>query len=203
MRDIHGNAHVRKMEPVRQPNQRHGNDMMRNQLLEVFPRLLQHQEQHNSLLRPITRLQQIVRLDNRLVCPMRKAFIHANRIKVPHGRAAHDPDTKRTIQSKVQRGVSLLHEARLLVAVPYTEFNRNGPDEALHAELACKAQHDDVEADKSKVAAALAVMLRAIGVGAHVFGDEGVVACERVGEEEAGGQRVRFVGVDGVERDDG
>jgi hypothetical protein len=30
----------------------------------------------------------------------------------------------------------------------------------------------------------------AVGVGAYMFGDECVVAGERVGEEEAGGQRV-------------
>jgi hypothetical protein len=35
-----------------------------------------------------------------------------------------------------------------------------------------------------------------------MFGNEGIVACEGVREEEAGGQRVRFVGIDGVERYD-
>ena len=42
----------------------------------------------------------------------------------------------------------------------------------------------------------------AIGIRADVGGDERVVACERVGQEEAGGQRVRFVGVDEVEEND-
>jgi len=190
MRDVHRNPHVRKMKPVAQPNQADSNNMMRNQLLKVLPRLLQHKQQHNRLLRPVTRLEQIVRLDNRLVCAMWETLIHPNRIEVPHRRATHDPDTKRPVQRKIQRRVRLLHEPALFIPVLDPKLDRNRANESLHAELAREAQHDDVEADESKVAPAFAVVNWAIGVCADVGGDERVVACERVGQKEAGGQRI-------------
>ena len=190
MRDVHRNSHVRKMKPVAQPNQAHSNDMMRNQLLKVLPWLLQHKQQHNRLLRPVARLQQIIGLDHRLVGAVRETLIHANRVEVPHRRATHDPDTKRPVQRKVQRRVRLLHEPRLLIPVPDPEPNRNRANESLHAELAGEAQHDNVEADESEITPALAVVNWAIGVRADVSGNERVVACEWVGQEEAGGQRV-------------
>jgi hypothetical protein len=176
--------------------------MVRNQLFKVLPRLLQHKKQDDSLLRPVTRLKQIVRLDNRLVRAVGKPLVHADRVKIPHRRPAHDPDTKRPIQGKVQGRIRLLHEPRLLIPVPDAKPNRNRSDQSLHAELACEAQHDNVEAHKSEIPPALAVVCWGIGVGAHVGGYEGIVACERVREEETGGQRIRRVRVDEVEGDD-
>lgn len=65
IRDIHGNvyrqAHVGEVETVAAPDKRDRDEMMRNQFLEVLPRFLQHQQQHNHLLGPVGRLQEIIR----------------------------------------------------------------------------------------------------------------------------------------------
>ena len=50
MRNIDRQSHGRKMKAIAQANQRQSNHMMRHQLLEILPRLLQHKTQHNGLL---------------------------------------------------------------------------------------------------------------------------------------------------------
>lgn len=89
--DVHGNAHVGEMKAIRAPNQGNGNEVMRNQLFEIFPRLLQHQKQHDHLLRPVTGLQQIICLEDTLVRLVRESLIHASCVEVPHGRPRHNP----------------------------------------------------------------------------------------------------------------
>lgn len=203
MRDIHRNPHIRKMKPITQPNERQRDDMMRHQLLKILPRLLQHQHQHNSLLRPVTRLQQVIRLKNRLMRAVRKPLVHARRVEIPHGAAAHDPDAEGPVDPKVQRGVGLLHEAGLLRAPADAEGNGHGADQALHAEFAREGEDDDVEGDEGEVARAFAVVCGGVGVEADGFCDEGVVGIEGIGEEERGGEGVRWVGVDEVGEDGG
>lgn len=154
--------------------------MVRNQLLEVLARLLQHEEQNNSLLRPVTSLQQVVRLENALVRAVWEPLVHASGVEVPHGAAAHDPDAERAVETKIQRSVGLLHEPALLGAALDAAGNGDGADEALHAELAREAQNDDVKGDKRKVARSLAVVCGRVGVCADRGGDEGVIAWERV-----------------------
>lgn len=56
VRDVHSNSHIREVKPVAQSDQRERNHMMQHQLLEILPRSLQLQHQHNRLLRPVTRL---------------------------------------------------------------------------------------------------------------------------------------------------
>lgn len=56
----------------------------------------------------------------------------------------------------------------------------DGLDQSLHAELAREAQHDDVEANKSEVAGAFAVVEGRGRVGADAGGYEGVIAVEGV-----------------------
>jgi hypothetical protein len=167
--------------------------MMRNQLLEIFPRCLQHQQQHNHLLGPVRRLQQIIRLEDGLMRPVRKALIHARRIEIPDGRPAHDPQAKGTEYGEVQRRVKLLHETGLLGLGPDAVADGNRPDDALHDEFTREAQDDDVEADKGEVACALAILRGRI---------RGCIAWERVREEETGGDRIRRVRVDEIEGDD-
>lgn len=196
--DVHGNAHVCEVEAVAEPDQREGDDVVRNQLLEILARLLQHKQQHNGLLCPVARLQEIVRFEYGLVRPVGKALVHARRVEIPHGAAAHDPEAKGPVETKVQGRVGLLHEPALLGAALDAARNRDGADEALHAELARKAQDDDVEANKGEVARALAVVCGRIGIGADGRGDKGVVAWERVREEQTGGDGVRGVRVDKV-----
>ena len=93
MRDIDRHAHIRKMKPVTQPNQRQSDNVMSHQLLEVLPWLLQSQTQHNKLLSPITRLQQVIRFKHALVRPMWKPLKHARRIEIPHRRSTHHIQT--------------------------------------------------------------------------------------------------------------
>ncbi len=121
------------------------------------------------------------------MCSVREALVHANGVKVPDRRPTHDPDSKRPVYRKVEGRIRLFHEARLLIPVPDAETYSDRSDEALHAKLAREAQDDDVETDKSEIAAAFAVVRWTVRVGAYIFGDEGVVARERVGQEEAGG----------------
>jgi hypothetical protein len=200
--DVHRDSHVGKMEAVAEPDQTDGDDMVRNQLAEILPRLLEHQQQHDELLCPVARLQQVVCLEQRLAGPVRKILVHAPGVEVPDGCARHDPEPKGAVEAKVERRVGLLHEARLLRAALDAVVDGDGADQPLHAELAGEAQHHDVEADKGKVAGALAVVQRAVRVGAHLCGDERVIAVEGVRDEEAGGDGVRGVRVDEVEGDD-
>lgn len=203
VRNVHGNANVREVEAVAEPDQRDGDDVVRDQLLKVLARLLQHQEQNNGLLGPVAGLQEVVRLEHGLVRAVREAFVHAGRVEVPHRAAAHDPETERSRKSKVQRRVCLLHEPALLGAALDAAGNCDGTDEALHAELTREAQDDDIECDKCEVARALAVVRGRIGVCSDGGGDQRIVAWKRVREEQTGCNGIRGMRVDSVERDDG
>ena len=116
MRDINRNTHIREMEPITQPNQRQSHNMMSHQLLKILPRLLQPQTQHNKLLSPITRLQQVIRFKHALVRSMWEPLKHACRIEIPHRRPAHHIQSQRSKDGKVNSGVDLFHEAVLLCA---------------------------------------------------------------------------------------
>ena len=119
MGDVHGDTHVREMEPVAQPDERQGDDVMQHQLLEVLPRLLQLQHQDQALLRPVRGLQEIVCLEHRLVRSVRESFVHARGVEIPHRRAAHHVQAKRPEDGEVDRGVELLHEPRQLPSTSY------------------------------------------------------------------------------------
>lgn len=200
MRDVHGNTHVGEMEAVAAPNQRNSDDVVAHEFLEVLARLLEHQHQHNGLLRPVARLEQVVRLDDGLVGSVREALVHADRVEVPHGRARHDPDAERAVETKVQRRVRLLHEARLLRPLFDAIANRQRAKKPLHAELAREGQHYHVEAHKGKVACSLAIVRRAMRVGAHSCWYERIARIKRVREEQARGYGVRRVRVYEVQR---
>ena len=158
MRDVHSNTHISEMEPVAQANKRKGNDVVQNQLLEVLARLLQLQHQHDGLLRPVRRLQQIVGLEVRLVGAVREALVHASRVEVPDGSARHDPEAKRSEDGKVHGCVCLLHEARLFSTALDTGADGQGQDQALHAELAGEGEDDGVESDEREILLALAIL---------------------------------------------
>ena len=66
---------------------------MSHQFLEILPRLLLLQTQHNRLLRPITGLDQIVGLEDRIVATVRKGGEHAFHTEIPSRCALHDVDT--------------------------------------------------------------------------------------------------------------
>ena len=158
MRDIHRQTHVREMKPITQPNQRERDHMMRHQLLEILPRLLQLQTQHNRLLRPITRLQEIIRFEGPLVAPMREPLEHTRRVEVPHRCPRHHVQPQWAEDGKVDGRVGLFHEAVLLRPAADVPGSCQRAQAALHDELAGKGQHDDVEAHEGEVPRPLAVV---------------------------------------------
>jgi len=163
VRDIHRDTHVSEMKAITAPNQRQRNDMMQHQLLKVLARLLEHEDQHQSLLRPVARLEEVVRLEDRLVTPVGKTLEHARGAKVPHGAPTHDINPQRPEDAKIDGRVELLHEPRLLGPTLDPQPHRDRPDHALHQELAREREDDRVEEDKCKIAAAFAVLDRGIG----------------------------------------
>jgi hypothetical protein len=172
--NVNGNTHIGEMEAVAQPDQSQSNDMMQDQLFEILSRLLQHEQQHNSLLSPITRLQKIVSLEDSLVGAVREPLKHGIRVEVPDWRAAHDVQAKRTEDGKVHGRVELLHESGLFCFPQDAETNGQRADHALHEELAGEAQDNGVEGYKGEIGLALAVLNWLAGRGV-----------ERVGEEDA------------------
>lgn len=158
MRDVHSNTHISEMEPIAQPNKRQRDDVVQHQLLEVLARLLQLQHQHDRLLRPVCRLQQVVGLEVRLVGAVREALVHASRVEVPDGCARHDPEAERSEDGEVHGCVCLLHEARLFSTALDSGADGQGQDQALHAELAGEGEDDGVESDERKVLLALAIL---------------------------------------------
>jgi hypothetical protein len=193
VRDVHGQSHVREVEAVAQPDQRQRDDVMRDELLEVLSRLLEHQQQHDHLLRPVARLQQVVRLEQGLVREVRVARVHAGGVEVPHGRAPHDVQPQRADDGEVDGRVRLLHEARLLGARADAVVYGGRAEDALHEQLAREGQEDRVEGHEGEVAAPLAVLhrRRIVRLG------------KRVGEEEGGAHGVGLGRVRGVAAGDG
>jgi hypothetical protein len=195
IRDIHGDvdsdSHISEMEAITQPDQSKSDDMMQHQLFEILSRLFQHEQQHNSLLSPITRLQKIVSLKDSLVGAMREALKHGICVEVPDGRATHDVQAKGTEDGKVHGCVELLHESCLFCFSHNAQTDSQRADHALHEEFAGEAQDDGVESNKGEISLALAILdwLTSRGV-------------ERVGEEDAIVEGVRGRGVDGVESED-
>jgi hypothetical protein len=165
MRDVHSNTHISEMEPVAQANERKRNDVVQNQLFEILARLLQLQHQHDSLLRPVCRLQQVVGLEVRLVGAVREALVHASRVEVPDGCARHDPESERSENSKVHGCICLLHEASLFSTALDSSADGQGQDQALHAELAGEGEDNGVESDEREVLFALAVLRWVADVG--------------------------------------
>lgn len=195
IRNIHGDvdsdSHVCEMEAVTQPDQSQSNDMMQDQLFEIFPRLLQHEQQHNSLLSPVARLQQIVSLEDSLVTAVRETLKHGIRVEIPDGRATHDVQAKGTEDGKVNGRVELLHESGLFCFSLDAQTDGQRTDHALHEELAGEAQDDGVEGDKGEICLSLSVLNWLTSR-----------CVERVGKEDAVVEGVRGRGVDGVESED-
>lgn len=162
--DIYRQAHIRKVESVAQSDKRKGDDMVTNELLEVLARLLQLQHQNNGLLRPVTRLEKIIRLENSSVLPVRKALKHSRGVEVPDIRLAHDIETKRAKNRKVHGRVDLLHEAgHLALAADSTPLSP-GANQTLHEELPSEGQHNGIESYERDILLSLAIHDRAARV---------------------------------------
>jgi len=114
--DVDGQAHIGEMEAVAQANEGQTDDVVANQLLDVLSRLLHAQKQHDGLLGPVGRLEEVVELEDGVVGLVREVLVHGARVEVPHGGAAHDVHARGAQEAKVERRVHLLHEAGLLAA---------------------------------------------------------------------------------------
>lgn len=162
--DIDRQAHIRKVESVAQSDKRKGDDMVTNELLEVLARLLQLQHEYNGLLRPVTRLEKIICLENSGVLPVRKALKHSRGVEVPDIRLAHDIETKRAKNRKVHGRVDLLHEAgHLALAADPTPLSP-GANQTLHEELPSEGQHNGIESYERDILLSLAIHDRAARV---------------------------------------
>lgn len=124
---------------------------------------------------PITRFQQIIRLEQALMCPVRKSFKHAGSIKVPHGCAGHDIQSERPKDEKIHGRVDLFHESVLLDAGAHVAIDSERAYHALHEKFAGKGEDDSVEGNKGEVTRAFPVMGRGTGVEAGVSGNQRVV----------------------------
>ena len=153
------------MKPIAQPNQTQRHHMVQHQLFIILPRRLQLQQQHQPLLQPIRRLQQIIRLKPRVVRPVREPLVHAGDIEIPDRRAAHDVQPQGPEEEEVHGGVELLHEAVLLRALADAAGDCYRADEALHEELAREGEDDGVEGHEGEVFGPLAILCDGADVG--------------------------------------
>lgn len=67
MSDIDSKTDVCEVEPVAQRNKGESDNVVSNELLEVLSWLLQLQKENDSLLRPVTGLEQVIGLEKTLV----------------------------------------------------------------------------------------------------------------------------------------
>jgi len=142
------------------------------------------------LLRPVTRLQQVICFENPFVATMWEIGEHALGIEVPNWRARHNVKSNGSKDTEINGGVGLFHITVLHVAGFQSTVDCPSAEEALHDELAGEGQHDDVESHEEEVASAFTVVCRRIGVGARVGGDEGMRGGKGIGDEDETMKRV-------------
>lgn len=136
------------------------------------------------MLRPVTRLQQVIRLEDPLVATMREIGEHALGVEVPNWRPRHHVKSNRPKDAEVEGRVGLFHITILHVAGFHSAVNCQSAEEVLHDELARKGQYDDVEGHKEEVAGTFAIVCGCIGIGARVGGDERMRGGKGIGEED-------------------
>lgn len=151
MCNVHCDTNVCKVEPVAAPDESNGNDMMQNQLSKVFSRSFEHEQQYNRLLRPVTRLNEVVCLEPRVVRLVRVSDPHCVCVKVPDRGVVHDIQSNRARDTKVHCSVDLFHEAILFCALVDAAVDCPWSDDALGEEFAGKGQNDNVECHECKV----------------------------------------------------
>lgn len=130
---------------------------MSDQLLEILARLLKLQHEHNCLLCPVTRLEKVVSLEQRLVLAVREVLEHGSGVEVPDIRPLHDVQAERTENTKVDRRVDLLHEPSRLALTANTTVNGEWANQLLHDELAREREHDSIECHEGNILLTLSV----------------------------------------------
>ena len=188
---VNRQPNIGKVKPITAPDQRQRDDMMRYQLLKVLPRLFHSQHQHDRLLGPVRRLEQVIKLQVPFLVPVREILVHPPRVVVPNRRPAHHEHARGAENAKVQGRVHLLHEARLLPSVQAGALGE-ALEELLHEEFAGEGEDDRVEGDERQVPVTFAVELGRIG-GRARFG---------VGEEDEVVYWIGFRRVEGIEREE-
>ena len=158
MRNVDRNAHISEMEAVAEPNQCQRHNMMQHQLFEILPRLLQQQDQHEPLLRPVTCLQEVVGFEPRLMRPVRETFVHAFHVEEPDRCPTKHIQPYRPRDAKVHGGVELLQEPALLPALSNPTVKRYRFNETLHQKLPREREDDRVEGYEAKVLRPFAVL---------------------------------------------
>lgn len=182
MSDVHSNTHVGEMEPVTEEDQRKSDDMVTNKLLEVFARLLQLEQQHNCLLKPVSCLQKIVCLELRCMLPMRKSFEHCGCVEIPDVGSTHDPETERAKDRKIHGSIYLLHETCNLSLSANVTVKRPWSNYSLHQEFTGEGENHGVKSDECKIFLSFAIHHRF----ARIFRFAGVR------QEESGVQWISF-----------
>lgn len=89
---------------------------------------------------------------------VREILKHGSRVEVPHRGAAHDVQTERTVNAKVESGIKLLHKSRLLCPTLNAQANGQWSNHALHEELAGEAEYNGVEGHKGEIGLALGIL---------------------------------------------
>lgn len=172
--DIVGNVdsqtNIGKVEAVAKTNERQTDEMVADELVVVLARRLQAQDHDHELLCPVGGLEEVVELEHGLVGHVREVLVHARRVKVPHGSAAHNVHAPGPNKAKVDGRVHLLHEAVLLALGLEACEARQGTQQLLHDELAGKGQDNGIKGHKGKVPWALAILRRCVWGGIGVGG---------------------------------
>lgn len=157
MGGVHSDTDVSEVEAVAETNQSQTDNVVTNKLVVVLARLLESQDQDNSLLSPVGSLEQVVELDRGLVRLVGEVFVHAASVEVPDGGAAHDIHARRAENSKVDGSVGLFHKTRLL-GLAEARSSRNRSQDLLHDEFTREGQNNHVEGDKGDVPFTFAIM---------------------------------------------
>ena len=176
--------------------------MVTHQLFEVFSRLLQLQHEDDRLLRPVARLQQVVGFEDCFVCSVWEPLEHGRRIEEPQGASRHHVEAEGPKNRKVHGCIHLLHKPALLVSAPNACTRRQRPDEPLHKELACEAEHNGVKGDKGDIVWALAIQRRAILLIRKRIKRVSVARGQGVGEKDGPVNGIGFGRVNGIGGED-
>ena len=171
VRDVDRQPHIRKVKTIAQPDQRKSHDMMAHKLFIIPAPFFQPETEDDGLLSPVAGLQQIIRLEQRLMGSIRKGFVHAGSVEIPDGGSVHDIQAIGTKGTEIDGGIHLLHEAVLLRAGAKFEPARKRPEDALHGEFAGEGEDDDVESHETKVFGAFAIVKGRSRIGADGGGD--------------------------------
>lgn len=90
MRNIHGDTHAGKVEPVAQEDKSQSDYVVQDEFLEILSRLFQLQYENDCLLSPVAGFKKIECLEDTYVFTMGEPFKHGSGAKVPEICLLHD-----------------------------------------------------------------------------------------------------------------